>query len=130
MIEKNYVIPFFEEHPDNIEEILQTVIRKNTLCDTRILDETFKEWCKRNTINPELLLATLKESILNGNLVVQRSSIYPEVATGYLRNLKEYRHINNYLVTTKQNIPISEKKPSFFFRFYDALINCISLPKK
>lgn len=127
MIVKNYVTPFFEQSPESIEAVLKTVIKKNSIDDTKILNETFKEWCRNAKINPELLLATFKEAILNGSIVVNSTSITETPLIKQERRLRNYRKLKNYKLQTKTGVSITENKPSFFFKFYDALVNLINL---
>lgn len=127
MIVKNYVTPFFEQSPESIEAVLKTVIKKNSIDDTKILNETFKEWCRNAKINPELLLATFKEAILNGSIVVNSTSITETPIIKQERRLRNYRKLKNYRLQTKTGVSITENKPSFFFKFYDALVNLINL---
>lgn len=126
MIVKNYVTPFFEQSPESIEAVLKTVIKKNSIDDTKILNETFKEWCRNAKINPELLLATFKEAILNGSIVVNSTSITETPIIKQERRLRNYRKLKNYKLQTKTGVSITENKPSFFFKFYDALVNLIN----
>lgn len=126
MIVKNYVTPFFEQSPESIEAVLKTVIKKNSIDDTKILNETFKEWCRNAKINPELLLATFKEAILNGSIVVNSTSITETPLIKQERRLRNYRQLKNYKLQTKTGVYITENKPSFFFKFYDALVNLIN----
>lgn len=127
MIVKNYVTPFFEQSPESIEATLKTVIKKNSIDDTKILNETFKEWCRNAKINPELLLATFKEAILNGSIIVNSTSITETPLIKQERRLRNYRKLKNYKLQTKAGVSITENKPSFFFKFYDALVNLINL---
>lgn len=130
MIVRNYVTPFFEQSPENIETVLKTVIKKNSIYDTKILNETFKEWCKNANLNPELLLATFKEAILNGSIVVNSTSINPIATTRQEIALRNYRQLKGYKLQTKAGVPITESQTSFFFKFYDALVNLINFNKK
>lgn len=130
MIVRNYVTPFFEQSPENIETVLKTVIKKNSIYDTKILNETFKEWCKNANLNPELLLATFKEAILNGSIVVNSTSINTLATTRQEIALRNYRKLKGYKLQTKAGVPITESQPSFFFKFYDALVNLINFNKK
>lgn len=127
MIVKNYVTPFFEQSPESIEAVLKTVIKKNSIDDTKILNETFKAWCRNAKINPELLLATFKEAILNGSIVVNSTSINTLATSRQEIALRNYRRLKNYKLQTKTGVSITENKPSFFFKFYDALVNLINL---
>lgn len=130
MIVRNYVTPFFEQSPENIETVLKTVIKKNSIYDTKILNETFKEWCKNANLNPELLLATFKEAILNGSIVVNSTSINPIATSRQEIALRNYRELKGYKLQTKAGVPITESQTSFFFKFYDALVNLINFNKK
>lgn len=130
MIVRNYVTPFFEQSPENIETVLKTVIKKNSIYDTKILNETFKEWCKNANLNPELLLATFKEAILNGSIVVNSTSINPIATSRQEIALRNYRKLKGYKLQTKAGVPITESQTSFFFKFYDALVNLINFNKK
>lgn len=130
MIVRNYVTPFFEQSPENIETVLKTVIKKNSIYDTKILNETFKEWCKNANLNPELLLATFKEAILNGSIVVNSTSINPIATSRQEMALRNYRELKGYKLQTKAGVPITESQTSFFFKFYDALVNLINFNKK
>lgn len=130
MIVRNYVTPFFEQSPENIETVLKTVIKKNSIYDTKILNETFKEWCKNANLNPELLLATFKEAILNGSIVVNSTSINTLATTRQEVALRNYRKLKGYKLQTKAGVPITESQTSFFFKFYDALVNLINFNKK
>ena len=43
MIVKNYVTPFFNQSPESIEAVLKTVIKKNSIDDTKIYQFTKKK---------------------------------------------------------------------------------------